>query len=59
MAQSVNGVVMENDSIAIPLATVSLLQASDSAYITGCIGKDDGTFSFDASPDKKLVNRQG
>lgn len=55
MAQSVNGVVTGNDSIAIPLATVSLLQASDSAYITGCIGKDDGTFSFDASPGKKLV----
>ena len=34
-AQSIDGKVMENDSIPVPYATVSLLQASDSAYVAG------------------------
>lgn len=38
---------MENDSIPVPYATVSLLQASDSAYVAGVIGGEDGSFSFD------------
>lgn len=54
-AQSINGVVMENDSVFIPYATVSLLQASDSAYVTGVVSNEDGTFAFDASPVDKLV----
>ena len=45
-AQSIDGKVMENDSIPVPYATVSLLQASDSAYVAGVIGGEDG------SPDK-------
>lgn len=54
-AQTVKGIVMENDSSSIPYATVSLLQAKDSAYIVGAMGREDGTFSFDAPPAGHLV----
>ena len=33
-AQNVNGIVMDNDSARINYATVSLLNANDSSYIT-------------------------
>ena len=46
---------MENDSIPVPYATVSLLQASDSAYVAGVIGGEDGSFSFDTNSSGKIV----
>ncbi len=54
-AQSIDGKVMENDSIPVPYATVSLLQASDSAYVAGVIGGEDGSFSFDTNSSGKIV----
>lgn len=54
-AQNISGKVIGNDSISIPFATVSLLQANDSTYITGVTSNEDGTFSFDVSPVNKLV----
>lgn len=54
-AQSIDGKVMENDSIPVPYATVSLLQASDSAYIAGVIGGEDGSFSFGTNSSGKIV----
>lgn len=53
--QSINGKVMESDSISIPCATVSLLQANDSTYITGAMSNEDGTFAFETAPANKLV----
>ena len=54
-AQNVNGIVMDDDSVSIPYATVSLLQANDSAYITGVTSTEDGRFAFNTSPANKLV----
>ena len=54
-AQIISGKVMANDSISIPYATVSLLQAKDSTYITGAISNEDGTFSFATVPTNKLI----
>ena len=54
-AQIISGKVMANDSISIPYATVSLLQANDSTYITGAISNEDGTFSFATVPTNKLI----
>ena len=54
-AQSVNGIIMGNDSICIPYATVSLLHANDSSYITGVMSNENGNFSFNTSPANKLV----
>ena len=36
-AQGVTGKVMESDTVPVPYAAVSLLQASDSTYIIGAI----------------------
>ena len=52
--QSIDGKVMENDSIPVPYATVSLLQTSDSAYVAGVIGGEDGSFSFDTNSSGKI-----
>lgn len=54
-AQNVNGIVMDNDSARINYATVSLLNANDSSYITGVMTDEGGNFSFDTSPANKLV----
>lgn len=54
-AQCINGVVFSNDSVPALCATVSLLQANDSAFIAGVISNEDGTFSFYDSPKNKLV----
>ena len=58
-AQSIDVKVMENDSIPVPYATVSLLQASDSAYVAGVIGGEDGSFSFDTNSSGKIVPQFG
>lgn len=54
-AQSVNGIVMGNDSIYIPYATVSLMHANDSSYITGVMSNENGNFSF-RKHSTKLTN---
>ena len=54
-AQDIKGRVMENDSTPVPYATVALLQASDSSYVTGTIGDLDGAFAFQADPDNKII----
>ena len=54
-AQSIKGSVFGNDSVPIACATVSLLQAEDSTYITGMMSNEDGSFSFNSSPANKLV----
>ena len=54
-AQDIKGRVMENDSTPVPYATVALLQASDSSYVTGTIGDLDGAFAFQADPYNKII----
>ena len=54
-AQGIKGRVMENDSTPVPYATVALLQASDSSYVTGTIGDLDGAFAFQTDPDNKII----
>lgn len=54
-AQGVTGKVMESDTVSVPYAAVSLLQASDSTYITGAMSDEEGAFSFNTTPTGKLL----
>lgn len=54
-AQAIMGEVAGNDSTPIPYATVSLLQADDSSFVSGTVTNGDGAFSFHDSPEGRLV----
>ena len=50
---------MESDTVPVPYAAVSLLQASDSTYITGAMSDEEGIFSFNIPSTDKLVRISG
>lgn len=54
-AQTINGVVLDENNEPLPFASVSLLQASDSVFILGITTDENGTFKIaDASQNKIL-----
>ena len=54
-AQTVSGFIHDNEGKAIPYATVSLLEESDSSFVAGTVTGDDGRFTMPATPQDRMV----
>lgn len=58
-AQGIRGVVMGDDHSPVAYATITLLEAGDSAFVAGVVGNDDGSFLIDARPSNRLLKVSG
>ena len=54
-AQSVSGKLIDENSQPLPYANVVLLSLPDSAFVSGTISGEDGTFTLEATSQNQLV----
>ena len=54
-AQSVSGKLVDEDSHPLPYANVVLLSLPDSAFVSGTVSGEDGTFIIDAASENRIV----
>lgn len=54
-AQSVSGKLIDENSHPLPYANVVLLSLPDSAFVSGTVSGDDGTFIIDAASENRIV----
>ena len=54
-SQNIYGTVIGEHHTKLSLATVALLEKSDSSFISGVVSNDDGGFSFKTNPANRLI----
>ena len=54
-AQSVSGKLIDENSQPLPYANVVLLSLPDSAFVSGTVSGEDGTFAIDAASENRIV----
>lgn len=54
-AQTVSGKLVDEENKPMPYANVVLLSLPDSAFVTGTISGEDGTFSLNATPPHQII----
>ena len=54
-AQSVRGKLIDENSHPLPYANVVLLSLPDSAFVSGTVSGEDGTFIIDAASENRIV----
>ena len=54
-AQTVSGKLVDEKNEPMPYANVVLLSLPDSAFVSGTISGDDGTFSLSATAQPQIV----
>lgn len=54
-AQTVSGKLVDEQNEPMPYANVVLLSLPDSAFVTGTISGEDGTFSLNATPPHQII----
>ena len=54
-AQSVSGKLVDENSYPLPYANVVLLSLPDSAFVSGTISGEDGTFTLEATSENQIV----
>lgn len=54
-AQSVSGKLVDENSQPLPYANVVLLSLPDSAFVSGTVSGEDGTFIIDAASENRIV----
>lgn len=54
-SQNIYGTVIGENHTKLSLATVALLEKSDSTFISGVVSNDDGGFSFKTNPANRLI----
>ena len=54
-AQSVSGKLVDENSHPLPYANVVLLSLPDSAFVSGTISGEDGTFTLEATSENQIV----
>ena len=54
-AQGVEGIVFDENREPIPFASVSVIAAEDSAYVTGTTTDENGKFHIDCNTSEKLL----
>ena len=54
-AQSVSGKLVDENSHPLPYANVVLLSLPDSAFVSGTVSGEDGTFTLEATSENRIV----
>ena len=54
-AQTVSGKLVDEENKPMPYANVVLLSLPDSAFVTGTISGEDGTFSLNTTPPHQII----
>ena len=54
-AQTVSGKLIDENSQPLPYANVVLLSLPDSAFVSGTISGEDGTFTLEATSENQIV----
>ena len=54
-AQTLTGKLLDENNQPLPYANIVLLSLPDSAFVAGCVSADDGTFSLNASCDRRVI----
>lgn len=54
-AQNISGIITDEKNEPVAFASVALLQANDSSFVTGATTDMDGRFEISADPDDKLL----
>ena len=54
-AQSVSGKLIDENSHPLPYANVVLLSLPDSAFVSGTVSGEDGTFTLEATSENRIV----
>ena len=54
-AQHLTGKLLDEKNQPLPYANIVLLSLPDSAFVAGCVSADDGTFSLNASCDRRVI----
>ena len=54
-AQALTGKLVDENDRPLPYANIVLLSLPDSAFVTGTVSADDGTFRLNAACDNRLI----
>ena len=54
-AQTLTGKLLDEKNQPLPYANIVLLSLPDSAFVTGCVSAEDGTFRLNAACDNRLI----
>ena len=54
-AQTVSGKLIDENSQPLPYANVVLLSLPDSAFVSGTISGEDGSFTLEATSENQIV----
>ena len=54
-AQTLTGKLIDEKNQPLPYANIVLLSLPDSAFVTGCVSAEDGTFRLNAACDNRLI----
>ena len=54
-AQTLTGKLIDENNQPLPYANIVLLSLPDSAFVAGCVSAEDGTFSLNASCERRII----